>query len=231
MKEKANAGVLFSGGKDSMLALTLAGERGYDIKCLITIMSKNPDSYMFHTPNIRLTKLQAKALSLPIITKTTNGKENEELKDLLAALKTAKSRYKLNTIVTGAIFSSYQKSRIEKLCKSLNITAFSPLWHLNQRDELNLVLKKGIKFIITHIAAEGLDKSWLNKTITRADIEKLRTIRGINIAGEGGEFESFVTDSPFFRAPLEITKHSIMEHSRNNATLIITDAKLSQSRQ
>ena len=43
-------GILFSGGKDSCLALHLAREQGYNLGCLICIEPENKDSFMFHTP-------------------------------------------------------------------------------------------------------------------------------------------------------------------------------------
>ena len=70
-------GVLFSGGKDSTLALHKTAEKE-QVTCLITLRSKNPESYMFHTPNISLTELQAQALGAPLITKETYGKKEEE---------------------------------------------------------------------------------------------------------------------------------------------------------
>ena len=71
-------GVLFSGGKDSTLALHMAAEKE-QVTCLITLWSKNPESYMFHTPNIDLTAMQAQALNLPLVVKATEGKKEEEL--------------------------------------------------------------------------------------------------------------------------------------------------------
>ncbi|HIJ08750.1 TPA: TIGR00289 family protein, partial [Candidatus Bathyarchaeota archaeon] len=59
-------GVLFSGGKDSTFALHMASERE-EIACLIAMLSKNEESYMFHTPNIDITALQAEAMELPIL--------------------------------------------------------------------------------------------------------------------------------------------------------------------
>ena len=52
-------GILFSGGKDSTYATYLAKKFGHEIVCLISIFSKNKDSFMFHTPTINLTKEQA----------------------------------------------------------------------------------------------------------------------------------------------------------------------------
>ncbi len=74
-------GVLFSGGKDSTYAMHLVAEKN-EISCLITVLSKNKESYMFHTPNIEVTKLQAQALALPMVSFVTEGKKEEELVDL-----------------------------------------------------------------------------------------------------------------------------------------------------
>ena len=48
---------LFSGGKDSTYAARLMELEGYDVQYLVSMRSKNPDSYMFHTVNIGLTEL------------------------------------------------------------------------------------------------------------------------------------------------------------------------------
>ena len=45
--------VLFSGGKDSYLALQYASI-DHEIACLLTLESKKEDSWMFHTPAIEL---------------------------------------------------------------------------------------------------------------------------------------------------------------------------------
>ena len=66
-------GVLFSGGKDSTFALHKAAEKE-EVACLITLVSENKESYMFHTPNIEVTALQAAALGLPLIKRVTEGK-------------------------------------------------------------------------------------------------------------------------------------------------------------
>jgi len=69
-------GVLFSGGKDSVFACRRSMESN-ELTCLITLVSENPDSYMFHTPNIRRTDLQAKAMNVPLLTWPTHGIKEE----------------------------------------------------------------------------------------------------------------------------------------------------------
>ena len=56
-------GVLFSGGKDSTYALLKAKEKN-EVVCLISIISENKESYMFHTPNIDITKMQSEMMEI-----------------------------------------------------------------------------------------------------------------------------------------------------------------------
>ena len=69
-------GVLFSGGKDSYLALQYASQE-HDISCLLTLDSKREDSWMFHTPTIEWTKLQAQSMEIEHLVQTTSGIKEE----------------------------------------------------------------------------------------------------------------------------------------------------------
>src|SRR3990170_1620577 len=108
-------GVLFSGGKDSTLALHMTAEHE-EATCLITLVSKNPESYMFHTPNIHLTEIQAEATDLPLIAKVTEGRKEEELKDLEQAITEAVKQHRIEGVVTGAVESVYQAERVQRIC-------------------------------------------------------------------------------------------------------------------
>ncbi len=223
-RKNIRLGALFSSGKDSVYALHIMHRLNYDISCLITIASKNKDSYMFHTPAVNLAKHQARALGIPLIMQTTAGKKEIELKDLKKAITKAKEKYNIQGIITGALFSNYQRTRIEELCDKLNLKCYSPLWHMNQETEVKNLIDKGFKFVMTKVAAEGLDKSWLGQVITNNHLEQLKELNNklnINIAGEGGEFETFVLDAPLFKEDLRIEKSHIIEEKQGTATLII----------
>lgn len=75
-------GILFSGGKDSALAVWMAKKEGYDLACLITIESENKNSFMFHTPSITEVKRQSDKMKLPLIVVKTEGEKELELEDL-----------------------------------------------------------------------------------------------------------------------------------------------------
>jgi len=215
---------LFSGGKDSLFAIKKAIEQGHEIKYLATINSKNPDSYMYHTPNIGLTLMQSRCLNIQLVSKQSLGEKEKEVKDLEILLNNLDA----DGVVCGAIASNYQKERIEKVCENLRLKLLTPLWGMNQEELLREIVKSGFEVIITAVAAEGLDESWLGRKIDEKCIEDLIELNKkfhINVSGDGGEYESLVLDCPLFSRKIEITKSE--KTWKDNAGLMeIKDAKL-----
>jgi asparagine synthase (glutamine-hydrolysing) len=205
-------GVLFSGGKDSTYAAYLVEKQGYDISCLISIFSENPDSYMFHTPSISKVKKQSQVMKIPLIIKETKGEKEKELKDLEIVIKNAIKKFNIDAIITGAVESAYQASRIQKICDNLKLDCFNPLWQKDQIELLNDLIENDFKIIITGISAYPLDNSWIGREINKKfidDISKLYEKFKINPAGEGGEYETYVLYCPIFSRELTITKKTI----------------------
>ena len=81
------AAVLFSGGKDSTMAIYKAIEEGYSVEYLVSMISDNPESYMFHVPNIHITELSSEAMEIPLIKAKTHGVKEEELDNLKSCFK------------------------------------------------------------------------------------------------------------------------------------------------
>ncbi len=220
-------GVLFSGGKDSTLALHLAAEKE-EVVCLITVVSKNPESYMFHTPNIDVTALQAEALRLPLVSVITEGQKEVELADLEKAIAEAKSKFQIDGAVTGAVESVYQASRVQRICNKLDIWCFNPLWKHDQKALLETLVEKKFKVIISGIFAYPLDKKWLGKQIDAQVISRLVELQGqygISPSGEGGEIETTVLDAPMFKRKIEILESNV-EAKGNCGVFQIKQARL-----
>ncbi|MEM2046480.1 MAG: 7-cyano-7-deazaguanine synthase, partial [Candidatus Jordarchaeales archaeon] len=74
--------VLFSGGKDSSLALLWALNRQLNVEALISMIPSREDSYMFHYPNIHLIDLFAEAVEIPLVKAETSGMKELEVEDL-----------------------------------------------------------------------------------------------------------------------------------------------------
>ena len=220
-------GVLFSGGKDSYLALQYASQE-HEISCLLTLESEKEDSWMFHTPAIEWTKLQAEAMNLNYLNLKTSGVKETELNDLETIIKSAISQYSVEGIVTGALASVYQTTRIQKICNKLDLWCFNPLWQLPQEVLLKELLSNKIESIITGVAAEPFDDSWLGRQIDADcinDLVALKASHRINPAGEGGEIESFVTNASLFTKKILLSK-SKKHYSNFSGNLEILEASL-----
>ncbi len=216
-------GALTSGGKDSSYAIYLALKNEVNIAKLITVRPKREDSYMYHSHNLHLLELYSKACEIPLIMQESSGIKEEELEDL----KTAISRANVDGIITGAIASEYQISRIRRICSELGIEMLSPLWKKNE-EQLLRDMVKAMEIVIVHVAAEGLGESWLGRKLDEAAIDQLLKLRSkyrLSIAGEGGEYETFVTNAPFFKKRINI-KESKLRWYGNRGTLEIKIAEL-----
>lgn len=213
------AGVLFSGGKDSCYSAYLAKKAGYELTCLISIISENPDSYMFHTPSIEKTKQQAEVMEIPLIIQKTKGEKEKELEDLEIAIKLAKRKYNINAIVSGAIASNYQKLRIENICKKLNLKSITPLWHKDEIEYLKELVSNEFKVIVVGVFAYPLDESWLGRIINKKFIDEVQILKEkykIHPAGEGGETESFVVNCPLFKEELKVKSFENISTGENS---------------
>jgi len=196
---------LVSGGKDSLYATYLAQKQGHKIKYIISIISENPESYMFHVPNAVFVKQQAEAMGIELIQRITKGKKEEELFDLTAVLK--KISGEIDGVVTGAVASVYQKSRIDMICESLKLKSIAPLWAANPEKIINDMINDRFEIIITAVAAPPLDKEWLGRKLNKNclnELINLNKLYRISVNGEGGEYESFVLNCPLFNKKIEI---------------------------
>jgi ABC transporter with metal-binding/Fe-S-binding domain ATP-binding protein len=215
---------LFSGGKDSVFAVYIAKQWGWDITHLIAMISKRKDSWMFHTVNIHLTDLLSDAINIPLLTMHTKGEKEDELIDLKDLLDSID----IDGVISGAIASEYQRTRIERICHELGINSYTPIWHKNQKQLISNQIDAGFVIKIVGVHANGFDESWLGKTIDNKTLEELVELNkkfSINIAGEGGEFETLVIDGPIFNRKLILDETEKSWH-RDNGTLMVKKAHL-----
>jgi len=198
---------LFSGGKDSTYAARLATTSGDEVECLVTMQPQREDSWMFHTVNIHLAPLLAEAQSLKLVSVESSGKKEEELDDLSDALR----RLDIDGLVTGAIASDYQKRRIDAICDDLGLTHVAPLWGRPSHELLDEMIEEGMVFVVSAVAAMGLDEAWLGRVLDEKAASELKELSGrfgFDVCGEGGEMETLVLGAPWFRGRLEVVKSS-----------------------
>jgi ABC transporter with metal-binding/Fe-S-binding domain ATP-binding protein len=196
---------LFTGGKDSTYATRLAEECGDEVELLVTMYPRRMDSWMFHTVNIDLAPIVAEAFGIENIVAETSGEKEKELDDLRSAL----DGLDVEGLVTGAIASTYQRRRVDRICEELGLIHITPLWGKDGFDLLMEMILSGLVIIITAVAAQGLDETWLGRVLEKEVAEELSNLNerfGVNVCGEGGEMETLVLDAPWFSKRLRIEK-------------------------
>lgn len=216
--------VLFTGGKDSSLALYRSLQGGCEIVCLVSMIPRRENSWMFHYPNMHLIDLYSDATGFPILKSETSGVKEEEVEDLKHVLE----GLSVDAVVSGAVASRYQKERIDKICGQIGLKSIAPLW---QEDPVNLLkemLRLRFEVVVCGVYAHGFDQSWLGKQISNETLQKLLELNeryGISVAGEGGEYETLTLDAPFFRKRIQIVKAETLWR-KSSGIFVVKDAKL-----
>lgn len=216
--------VLATGGKDSTLALHRVLTEGYKVKYLVSMIPLRKDSWMFHHLNIHLVDLFAETVELPLVKAETSGIKEKEVEDL----KHSVEKLDVEGLVSGAISSNYQKTRIEEICNQLELKPIMPLWHKNERNILMETLNLKFETIITGVYAYGFNREWLGRKIDEKSIEALTELNrqhGVSLVGEGGEYETLVLDASFFKKKIKIVRSKKVWEDQSGYFLI-TEAKL-----
>lgn len=216
--------VLATGGKDSALALHRVLSEGYEVKYLVSMIPLREDSWMFHYPNIRLMDLFAEAVDIQLIKTETAGIKEREVEDLKRLI----GKLDVKGIVSGAIASNYQKTRIEKICKQLKLKCITPLWQENPLKILNEILNLKFEAIITGVSAYGFSKEWLGRRIDEDTIKALIELNrqyGVSLVGEGGEYETLVLNAQFFKKRIRVLEAEKIWRNQSGYFLV-TKAKL-----
>ena len=226
---------LYSGGKDSSWALYQALERGLPVERLLTV-HPDGDSYMYHVPATDLAALAAESVGIDLVEVEPDDFAAGDAEDAgaqgdreLAVLEEALSDLALDVtgVTAGAVESEFQTHRIEAMCDRLDADLFAPLWQEDPVDLAHAMLDAGFEIRIIAVAAYGLDESWLGRRLDAdalADLEQLNEEYGVHVLGEGGEFETLVTDAPHMDRPIELEYDTEWDGTRG--TVRVEDAWL-----
>jgi ABC transporter with metal-binding/Fe-S-binding domain ATP-binding protein len=217
--------ILYSGGKDSNYALYLAQKHGHEVSCLVSMKSKNKESYMFQTPGNEFVSVQAECLDIPLLHFDTKGIKEDEIEDMKSALLEAKKKYGIEGVVTGAIKSAYQAQRVQRVCFELGLECFNPLWQIDEKEFMESLIDEGFDVRIIGVFSYPLSSEWVGKKVTVDVLRELKDFNkkyGLSIAGEGGELETFVVDGPNFKKKIEIKGTPTMDSENAGILEIIS---------
>lgn len=116
------------------------------------------------------------------------------------------------------------------------------LWNADQASLFDEIISSGIEAVVVKVAALGLSKEHLGKTLSdvsigtsnlrflstcfdfvfysdlqmRSVLLNLNRRYGVHICGEGGEYETFVVDCPLFKKKIVLDETKVVEHSKGH---------------
>ncbi len=183
----------------------LALWQGFDVKAA-GIVAPPPDSMIVQHENVIFAAAHAEALGIPAIVSEAGSGEDAEINALREVLQRAKGLYGVEWVVVGALASDYQRVRFNYAAKDVGLCVYTPIWHIEPKKYLRQLVHDGFEFIITRVAAEGLDENWLDRRITKENVDELIALAeeySFNPAGEGGEYETFVVKTPLYELDVD----------------------------
>lgn len=231
-----NVIALISGGKDSLFSILHCQANGHSVVALANLHpgpiangdgEQDTNSYMYQTVGHSVIPLYEQALGLPLYRREITGtavnssrdyaapssekQEQDETEDLVPLLATIMQAHpEANAVSTGAILSTYQRTRVESVALRLGLTPLSYLWQYpllppyTQSSLLHDMCAVGQEAIIIKTASGGLDEGFLGLDVARpASIARLAKAMSRfgdagdgAILGEGGEFETLALNGP-----------------------------------
>ncbi|CAH0560796.1 unnamed protein product [Brassicogethes aeneus] len=223
---------LISGGKDSTFNMMQCIAAGHQIVCLANLVPHSKteiDSYMYQSVGHEAIDLIAAAMDLPLYKKETMGvandqgknykpSKNDEVEDLYLLLKEVMEEMEVEAVSVGAILSDYQRIRVENVCVRLNLVPLAYLWQQKQADLFNEMIKCEVDAIVIKVAALGLEP---NKHLGRSlsslqpHLFAMNEKYGLNVCGEGGEYETLTLDCPLFKSRIVIDESEIVMHTND----------------
>lgn len=190
---------MWSGGKDSYLALTRARHQGLKVTTLVNFYDGPTGRIRFHGTRRELTQAQAFALGLRLHQQATTAETYEAVfAESLRALPGMGCR----GVVFGDIHLADVRAWFEERVRAQGLEHHEPLWGEPPAQLLDEFVDSGAHAVITCIETAKLPAAWLGRSIDGAFATDIARLSGVDPCGERGEYHSFVYAGPLFAAPV-----------------------------
>lgn len=154
----------------------------------------------------------------------SGAKDVDEVEDLYQLLSDVVKAYpSVKGVSCGAILSNYQRARVEDVCGRVGLTPLSWLWQREQGALLQDMVDARMEAVIVKVASFGLTRSMLGRSIgiLHSTFPRLASSAGLNVCGEGGEYETITLDCPLYTKRIVIDGSSVVDVDRDVAHLVI----------
>ena len=203
--------VSFSSGKDSAYALEMVRRADeLEVTGLLTTVTAAYARVSMHGVRLTLLQAQAEALGLPCTQVSIPPACSNEIYEqaFLGALRVARESG-VSHVVFGDLFLEDIRAYREQQMRAAGLTPVFPLWGRDTAQLAAAMLESGIVATITCVDPRRLAPSFAGRTWNRALMGALPA--GVDPCGENGEFHTFVSDGPGFRAPVATRTGEIVE--------------------
>jgi uncharacterized protein (TIGR00290 family) len=192
---------MWSGGKDSALALDRARRSGINVARLISFYDSVTRRVRFHATRVEMLEAQATAIGIDMHAIPTTWAEMEaSLNRELASLH----EEGFAGVVFGDIHLAEVRHWYETRVAAAGLQHVEPIWGEPPQALLAEFVSSGGRAVLTCVELAKLDESWLGRvTDTQFAAEILKT--GVDACGENGEYHSFAFASPVFKRPVSWT--------------------------
>jgi uncharacterized protein (TIGR00290 family) len=190
--------LMWSGGKDSALALTRAKARGLDIGALLNFIDPASGRVRFHATRREMIAAQAAAAGIPLrqyaaLWEAFDDTFRGVLADLVA------ERYA--GVIFGDIHLADVRAWYEDRVRAAGLEHVEPIWGEPPADLLREFVAGGGRAVLTCCETAKLGDDWLGRTIDDSFVTDVAGA-GIDVCGENGEYHSFAFAGPAFRHPV-----------------------------
>lgn len=201
-----NAAMLWTGGKESSMALYEADQNGYCVRCLVTFAPPEPD-FLAHP--LGFIKMQAQALALPHYVLTISAPFEKSYESSLCRLR---DEMGINCVITGDIAEvGGNPNWIRERSRPVGMSVYTPLWGRDRNALLRNLVDRGFKARFSCVNTRWLNEDWIGRDLNESALAELRIIReqtGLDLCGEEGEYHTLVIDGPQFTRGIEIRSYS-----------------------
>ncbi len=191
--------LLWSGGKDSALALDRARRAGIAVDLLVTFGDADSERVRFHATSREMIERQVAA--------TVVGSGLEVFTtwaEMPAALERQLSELRQRGyagVVLGDIHLRDVRAWYEERVRGAGLEHVEPLWGDEPIALVEEFVASGGRAVITCVDTERLDPGWLGRVIDQAFVDEIAAL-GVDACGENGEYHSFAFAGPAFARPL-----------------------------
>lgn len=213
MEKRKKVTISWSGGKDSAFALfrvLLAGE--YEVVHLHTVFDSENKRVGLHGVHESLIEQQAKILDVPLEKLyLKKSDDHEAYRELMRSVFRKWKSDGVDAVIFGDIFLEDLRTFREELLSEAGLKAIFPLWGLATDLVAIDFLNAGFNTVLCSANASMISSQYAGLTFDEDFVRSLPA--KVDPCGENGEFHTFVTDGPIFKAPVNIFLKETIERS------------------